>query len=271
MSRTKLFRDGGFTLVELLVVTGILGLLISIMLPSLNAAREHARQVQCMSIVRQLDTAFLMYAQNNRGYLPASALGGRYNDWIFWESNRNIDGSALAPYLAMGINQAAAASAKPRLSPDLFRCPSDYLYHARGAYNGYKYSYSMNELLGAGWLYCDVNGTPLSNRPVFIVAKLTKMKTPFAKVIVYEEDAATLDDGNGDPRFPGGTGPLPGAPNLLGIRHDRTVKKLDLTWGSTVPNPKAKGNVGYADGSVRYTTRQDFHDARCWNAGVVAP
>jgi prepilin-type processing-associated H-X9-DG protein len=195
-------------------------------------------------------------------------VGGLYNDWVFWESSRNLDGSAIAPYLAK-VAQNAKPGATPRVNVNLFRCPSDdYLSHARKT--GFTYSYSMNELLGAGWLYCDANGVPLPNRPDFIVPKLTQFRSPFAKVILYEEDAATLDDGNGDPRFPGGTGPLPGAPNLLGIRHDRTVKKLDLTWGATVPNPKARGNVAYADGSVRYTSRQDFHNPLCWNARAEA-
>jgi prepilin-type N-terminal cleavage/methylation domain-containing protein len=65
-------RQRGFTLVELLVVIGIIAVLIGILLPALGRANESARRVVCLANVRQLATAVTLYLTDNRQVLPES-------------------------------------------------------------------------------------------------------------------------------------------------------------------------------------------------------
>ena len=64
----------GFTLVELLVVIGIIALLISVLLPTLSKARQAATTVQCMSNLRDIGQAIQSYCSLNFGWLPGSPL-----------------------------------------------------------------------------------------------------------------------------------------------------------------------------------------------------
>jgi prepilin-type N-terminal cleavage/methylation domain-containing protein/prepilin-type processing-associated H-X9-DG protein len=108
-----------FTLVELLVVIGIIGLLIAILLPTLSQARQQAQGVACMSNMRQLGMAFLMYADENQGQFPTCGINFRPTDDVDmpWDS-------LLLPYTMEGTFWVPGPYHYFNVPIEL--CPADY-------------------------------------------------------------------------------------------------------------------------------------------------
>jgi prepilin-type N-terminal cleavage/methylation domain-containing protein/prepilin-type processing-associated H-X9-DG protein len=80
--RNQTNRRGGFTLVELLVVIGIIALLVGILLPTLNRARRAARTTQCLSTLRQLGLGFMMYTQQHKRSIPYYSTDDETGLWL---------------------------------------------------------------------------------------------------------------------------------------------------------------------------------------------
>jgi prepilin-type N-terminal cleavage/methylation domain-containing protein len=133
-------RRQGFTLVELLVVIGIIAVLISILLPALNAAREQARRVQCLSNVRQLTMAWLLYANNNKGRLCSSntqnAFSATPNEWQANGSNFAFTlGGIKPPYPEVFWSWVAAGAVSADVQHGMLwqYLKDERVYHCVGA------------------------------------------------------------------------------------------------------------------------------------------
>jgi prepilin-type N-terminal cleavage/methylation domain-containing protein/prepilin-type processing-associated H-X9-DG protein len=119
-------RKSAFTLVELLVVIGIIALLISILLPALNKARRAAATVQCSSNMRQVAMGLLTYINANKGVFPptgAPVMAGVYPNGWWWANEmvrqKYINAGGLNVYPKAG----SAVTDKRFNRTNVFRCP----------------------------------------------------------------------------------------------------------------------------------------------------
>lgn len=213
-----------FTVVELLVVIGIIGVLVSILLPAISKTREQARSVVCQSSIRQIGHSVFLYVAENKGVLPdpynsvarpwpGSAIQvdgpGQYN----WQTG------TLWPYIA----------SRPDLRRRIFNCPSDNaeprhprdgnfvadLLHPRN------FSYNFNPKM---WRDPNTRGQSVS-------LMLTQVRRPSNKLMVLEEQ---------DPMGPGGT--------ISAAVPDVTPGSQVACFLTTRHNKLA--NVGFFDGHV---------------------
>jgi prepilin-type N-terminal cleavage/methylation domain-containing protein/prepilin-type processing-associated H-X9-DG protein len=237
----------GLSLVELLVVLAIIAILVSLLLPAANRAREQARATACLSNLRQLGLAMRSYTMDNRDLMPGGAeLPERAWDWIYWDKNTpafsDVSRSPIAQYL--GLTPGSQ-------DPGVLLCPADTSAHLSN-YGGrypYRFSYTINAFA------CDNKRAypPFGLTGAAACAfRITRVKSPSAKIAFIDESELTANDG-------------------LWVANEMDYDELSNRhvisndWKTKTDNTVGSGNAVFFDGHAAIVTRADARDPKFWD------
>lgn len=253
MYRCKI-RQVGFTLIELLVVIAIIAILAAILFPVFAQAREKARQTSCISNLKQIALASLMYSQDydEKFFSGWGSGGGPEPGVIVWRV-------AILPYVKMG-GKAPTTTADvydPTIpTVPLFQCP-DTTFMAKTSYG-----YNLNEMCHS-WAECQFCGK--SEADVHAPAQL----------VMFADAAEEGDSMAADPYWTDGDGlcdtsNITNDPNTCGpYRFNPLLWKPDSAsnvaghWASCDTNLSVPGDGGASDWELNRGRRPYFlHNSR---------
>jgi len=188
----------GFTLVELLVVIAITGILAAIVLPALSKSRERARAIFCLSNTRQLELAWLLYADDHANFLPYNygMKGTSFRTNLNWVNNvmdwnLSSDNTNLATLTQAALGPFVSASTA------VYRCPSDQVLspaQIAAEWTGRIRSYSMNALVGNAGEF-SASGVNINDPDYKQFFKITQIPQPTEIFVFLDEHPDSIDDG----------------------------------------------------------------------------
>lgn len=202
MEKVAASRRCAFTLIEMLVVVSIIGILASLLLPSLARGKARGRQLFCANNIRQLALACAAYAHENDDRLPynlgateiARMLreGGNYN-WAGSLMNWELDAenTNLLLNIDAGLGQYVARSAR------VFRCPNDSVLSEVQREAGWRErsrSISMNAMIGDAGEFTRT-GTNVNNPSYRQYLKASQVGSPSEIFVFIEEHPDSINDG----------------------------------------------------------------------------
>ena len=193
-------KQRGFTLIELLVVIAIIAILAAILFPVFAQARERARAITCISNLKQLGTATMMYVQD---YDETYPLG------YMWDTSRDWGGTmwtvSLMPY-AMKVDATGdLINGGLKGKGNLYSCPSikfSLSNEGNGITDGIAYGYN-SQYLTSGWQTIGQGADPGSTLYGFAGKSQASLNSPAG--LVAFADAAVMADGT-DPNIYSGSG-----------------------------------------------------------------
>jgi prepilin-type N-terminal cleavage/methylation domain-containing protein/prepilin-type processing-associated H-X9-DG protein len=178
--------QSGFTLIELLVVIAIIAILAALLLPALAMAKEKAKRAICLNNQKQLDLAWQMYADENRGALVSNGWDFRSGGIVESPSNSWVTGNAS---LDTNLETITSGSIYPYIkSLQTYKCPID-ISKVLGTSIPTLRSYSLS---------CFMSGPPmdLDEYGVKPVLQTSQIQKPSGTLTFLEEDISTIDDGH---------------------------------------------------------------------------
>jgi prepilin-type N-terminal cleavage/methylation domain-containing protein len=187
--RTK--RSRGFTLIELLTVIATIAVLAALLLPILSKAKVKAQRTMCLSNLRQLGFAWVLYRDDNSDYLAESYPGVADDNPEVW-----VKGNMKKPNEATDLDLIRQGKLfQYNQSAGIYHCAADRAQVTAGGKTVPTVrSYSMNCFMGAR----DPHGSPIPSTAgayVPFYAKYSEIPHPEQSWVLVEEDERSINDG----------------------------------------------------------------------------
>jgi prepilin-type N-terminal cleavage/methylation domain-containing protein len=254
-------RRRAFTLVELLVVIGIVALLISILLPSLNKARDAAKRTVCLSNLRELGNSIRLYATAFKDSIPIGYMAEKQFSYVaLWHDG----GTGPLSFKPSQMGLLVLANVAP--APKVFYCPSEddpqFVFNSGNGGNAVNawpyYQHPPRPLvIGAGRNHCRLgyNARPIADWPTnsFVTNPADyRFWTP----MMEPKPASTAD------WLTKGTFAMP---RLSRLKNKAILADLIMYKPAVIRRHKTGVNVLYANGSAQWVLLKAFDKANWKN------